>query len=109
MVAAKWAGLKHGGDRKSDEIKSPIGGLNQTATKTRDEAAWIDLDASPITCHGPHAVAQTAARIEPREVMAPERREIEHRDNGDAVDLRESFPGGRFLRTAHGITVFRYQ
>ena len=42
MVAAKWAGLKHGGDRKSDEIKSPIGDLKKTSeTKTRDEAAAL--------------------------------------------------------------------
>jgi ParB-like chromosome segregation protein Spo0J len=41
MVAAKWAKLKHGGDRKSDDIKSPIGDLNQSETKTRDEAAKL--------------------------------------------------------------------
>lgn len=41
MVAAKWAKLKHGGDRKSGEIKSPIGDLKQSETKTRDEAAAL--------------------------------------------------------------------
>lgn len=41
MVAAKWAKLKHGGDRNSDEFKSPIGDLKTTETKTRDEAAKL--------------------------------------------------------------------
>lgn len=41
VVAAKWAGLKHGGDRKSDGIKSPIGDLKPTATATRDEASKL--------------------------------------------------------------------
>jgi hypothetical protein len=41
MVAAKWAKLKHGGERGNQHTggKSPIGDLAQTETKTRDEAA----------------------------------------------------------------------
>jgi hypothetical protein len=34
MVAAKLATLKHGGDRKSDEIKGPIGPLNNSIAMT---------------------------------------------------------------------------
>ena len=42
LVGAKWAKLKHGGDRKSNEIKSPIGDLKQqSATATRDKAGKI--------------------------------------------------------------------
>jgi ParB-like chromosome segregation protein Spo0J len=44
MVAAKWAGLKQGGDRGNQHTggKSPIGGLaNPSATATRDEAAAL--------------------------------------------------------------------
>ena len=40
MAAARLAKLKHGGDRKSGEIKSPIGEL-KSETKTRDEAAEL--------------------------------------------------------------------
>jgi hypothetical protein len=38
MVAAKWAKLK--GGRPSNET-SPIGGVSQSETKTRDEAAKL--------------------------------------------------------------------
>lgn len=45
MVAAKWAKLKHGGERGNQHTggKSPIGDLanQQTETKTRDEAAKL--------------------------------------------------------------------
>lgn len=39
--AEKWARLRQGGDRKSAEIKSPIGDLIPTATKSRDEASTL--------------------------------------------------------------------
>jgi ParB-like chromosome segregation protein Spo0J len=39
LVAAKWAALKHGGDRRSEEIKSSKDGLKSTFMKTRAEAA----------------------------------------------------------------------
>ena len=45
MVAAKLATMRHGGDRKTDEIKPPIGGLK---TKDREQAA-ADLNIGTTT------------------------------------------------------------
>lgn len=45
MVAAKMANLKHGGDRKSGEIKSAIAHLNMVTRKQAAEMLNVGVDS----------------------------------------------------------------